>query len=212
MMVMLKRLVQIIFVIFALIGIAATFGGLLLVRGGISARAEPGRVETAAARRLRSMAMPSDARTLKNPAPATAETVEEGLAHFADHCAACHANNGSGDTEIGRGLYPKVPDMRQAATQNLSDGELFYIIENGVKLTGMPGWGDGTPESARATWHLVHFIRRLPQLTDADVQRMQMLNPKTSEEWRQEESRTAKPGETPPAPAAPHTHKHGGHK
>jgi mono/diheme cytochrome c family protein len=209
---MLKRLVQLILVIFTLIGIAATFGGLLLLRGGVSARAEPGRMETAAARRLRSLAMPSDAPSLRNPVAATSETFEEGLAHFADHCAACHANNGSGDTEIGRGLYPKVPDMRQAATQNLSDGELFYIIENGVKLTGMPGWGDGTPESARATWQLVHFIRRLPQLSDADAQRMQLLNPKTSEEWRQEERRMAEPAATAPPSPAPHTHKHGGHK
>ena len=65
--------------------------------------------------------------------------IAEGRDHFADHCATCHANDGSGNTEMGRGLYPKAPDMRLPATQNLSDAELFYIIENGVRLTGHAG-------------------------------------------------------------------------
>ena len=92
--------------------------------------------------------------------PASPESVKKGLEHFADHCAMCHANDGSGAAEMGRGLYPRVPDMRLPATQSLTDGELFYIIENGVRLTGMPAWGTGTPEGEEATWHLVRFIRR----------------------------------------------------
>ena len=62
-------------------------------------------------------------------------------AHFADHCAICHANDGSGDTPIGRALWPKAPDMRLRETQDLSDGELFWIIENGIRFTGMPALG-----------------------------------------------------------------------
>ena len=61
---------------------------------------------------------------------------------------------------------------------DLSDGELFYIITNGVRLTGMPGWGD--PHDARGnkqTWHLVHFIRHLPKLTPAELERMKQMNP-----------------------------------
>jgi hypothetical protein len=122
----------------------------------------------------------------------------------------CHANDGSGDTEIGRSLYPRAPDMRAAATQDLSDGELFSIIENGVRLTGMPGWATGTAEGERASWALVHFIRRLPKLTDDEIARMEELNPKTQEEWReQDEARRFLAGEDakPPAPAAaPHKH------
>ncbi|MEO7144714.1 MAG: c-type cytochrome [Bryobacteraceae bacterium] len=64
-------------------------------------------------------------------------------AHWADHCAACHANNGSGDTAMGKHTYPPTPDMRQAETQNLTDGELFYIIQNGSRLTRMPSWVPG---------------------------------------------------------------------
>jgi hypothetical protein len=98
--------------------------------------------------------------------------------------------------------------MRTAETQGLTDGELFSIIENGVRLTGMPAWGTGTPEGERASWALVHFIRRLPNLTDEEIARMEERNPRTSDEWREEEeARRFLAGEDskPPA-AAPHEH------
>ena len=109
------------------------------------------------------------------------------MEHFADHCAVCHGNDGSGDTEMGRGLYPKVPDMRAAATQSLTDGELFSIIENGIRLTGMPAWSTGTPEGERESWELVHFIRHLTTLTPEEIERMEALNPKSAEQWKEEE-------------------------
>ena len=119
--------------------------------------------------------------------PVSDEAIRDGMGHFADHCAGCHANDGSGNTEMGRGLYPRAPDMRQPATQDLSDGDLFYIIENGVRFTGMPAWGAGDSDGQTASWHLVHFIRRLPELTEQDLARMRALNPKSAEEWRAEE-------------------------
>ena len=203
-----RRLASLTVALLAIVGLVAIVAGVLLLRGGIGARTQPGRFETTIARSLRSTAIPSESRRLANPVPATAEAIEDGLSHFADHCAGCHGNDGRGDTAIGRGLYPKAPDMREAATQNLSDGELFYIIENGVKFTGMPGWGDGSPESAAASWNLVHFIRRLPQLAQADIARMETLNPKSPDEWRQEQERRQPRGDERTAPARPHTHKH----
>jgi mono/diheme cytochrome c family protein len=110
----------------------------------------------------------------------------EGMEHFADHCAVCHGNDGSGNTEMGRGLYPRAPDMRLPATQNLSDAELFYIIENGVRLTGMPGWATGTKEGETSSWHLVHFIRHLPKLTAEEVGHMEELTPKSPQAVRQQ--------------------------
>jgi mono/diheme cytochrome c family protein len=169
---------------------------------GISARAEPGPVETAVARTMRRLAIPSGDRDRRNPAPATAEVINAGMAHYADHCAACHANDGSGETQIGLGLYPRPPDMRLPDTQSLSDGELFYIIENGVRLTGMPAWGTGTPESGEETWHLVHFIRQLPKLTPQQLERMAMLNPKSSEELQTTKEEFDKRGAKP----LPHRH------
>lgn len=165
----------------AIAGLAVT-GGALLLRGGISARKEPSGSEARIARTLRSWAIPSEAREATNPIPASPRVLAAGLAHFADHCASCHGNDGSGQTAIGRNLYPRAPDMRASATQGLSDGELFYIIENGVRLTGMPAWGGAG--SAEGSWHLVHFIRHLPRLTAEEKAQMESLNPKSPDEWR----------------------------
>lgn len=165
------------------LGALAAVPCAVLLRGGISARPQPGAAEVAVARRLRSYLIPSSAREARNPLPVSLRVLAEGRAHFADHCASCHANDGSGQTELGRSLYPRAPDMRGQATQALADGELFYIIENGVRLTGMPGWGGaGKPEES---WKLVHFIRHLPVLAPEERAEMEQLNPRSAEEWRE---------------------------
>ena len=84
---------------------------------------------------------------------------------------------------MGRNLYPRAPDMRLPATQGLSDGELFYIIENGIRLTGMPAWG--TSGSEEESWKLVHLIRKLPRLTPEELFEMEQLNPRSAGEWRE---------------------------
>jgi mono/diheme cytochrome c family protein len=167
--------------------VAAGAGLWMFLSHGISAKDQPTLPEVFIARRLRHLAIPSQARAQVDPTPDTPEVREAGMAHFADHCATCHGNDGSGDTAIGRNLYPKAPDMRLPRTQDLSDGELFYIIENGVRLTGMPAWGDNTDESRRDTWALVRFIRHLPSLTEAEAQKMHDLNPKSPDQFRDEE-------------------------
>jgi mono/diheme cytochrome c family protein len=180
---------------------------------GISAKVEPGPVETAVVRTMRRLAIPRSDRNLANPIAATPEVIAAGMAHYADHCAACHANDGSGETEIGLGLYPKAPDMRREPTQSLTDGELFYIIENGVRMTGMPAWGTGTPEGEEQTWHLVHVIRHLPTMTDEEVETMKALNPRSPEEIRQEiEAERFLRGDDPaPGAAPPHPPEGAGH-
>ncbi|HEV3481124.1 MAG TPA: cytochrome c [Candidatus Acidoferrales bacterium] len=158
------------------------------VRHGFSARETPSYIETLAATAARKLAVPSAYRNLHNPTPATPENIRAGMEHFADHCATCHANDGSGDTMFGKGLYPKPPDMRKPETQNKMDGELCYTIQNGVRLSGMPAFGEehGTDAGDTDTWHLVLFIRHLPNLTPGELQQMEQLNPRTEEE-RQEE-------------------------
>ena len=125
-------------------------GAAVLLRGGISAKVEPTHLESVIARRLLPLGIPDASRRLRNPEPSSKEVLAAGRAHFADHCAICHGNDGGGQTEMGRNLYPRVPDLRLPHTQQLTDGELFYIIENGIRLTGMPGWGDGSEASGRA--------------------------------------------------------------
>jgi mono/diheme cytochrome c family protein len=169
-----------------------------------SARAEPTRLETAVALRLRHLSIPAAERGKTNPLPANAENLREGLEHFADHCAVCHGNSGAGDTTIGRGLYPKPPILREARTQSLSDGELFAIIQNGIRFTGMPAFGDvGGEHDVQDSWRLVQFIRHLPKITDKELAEMEKLNPRAPAEA------PADPKKAQERPAAPHKHVHG---
>ena len=165
----------------ALAGILVVAIGLVLVvtlRHGLSAAARPTATESVIARTARHFAVPAAARRMRNPVALTPAVLAEARAHFADHCASCHGNDGRGQTSIGQGLYPKAPDMRGAETQDLSDGELFSIIMNGVRLTGMPAWGSAeSPHDAEDTWKLVHFIRHLPALTAAEIREMERMNP-----------------------------------
>jgi len=154
---------------------------------GFSAREPPSPLERWAARRARQFALPAGARKRPNPVPGSADVLAEARAHWADHCAACHANNGSGDVEMGKHLYPPAPDMRLQETQRMSDGELFFIIQNGIRLTGMPAWGGGSQHDEQDSWKLVHFIRHLPQLTAAEEREMGTLNPKSPGELREEQ-------------------------
>ena len=160
-----------------------------MLHDGLSARATPSALETAIARTARKMAAPSAARSAKNPIADSPEVQREARLHFADHCATCHGNDGSGDTMIGRGLYPKPPDLRASQTQKLSDGAIFWTIENGVRLTGMPAFGGagsvhgGTDDS----WKLVHFIRHLPALTAEERLEMEKYNPKGPDDREEEQ-------------------------
>ena len=147
----------------------------VIVHHGVSARTAPTEMESLLARSVRRLAIPRGARDLSNPLKLTPLVLQEGRDHFADHCATCHANDGSGKTEMGPNFYPNVPDMREPRTQNLRDGEIFYIIKNGVRLTGMPAWGDEKDEEDN--WKLVHFIRHLPKITPAEIEQMKRMNP-----------------------------------
>jgi mono/diheme cytochrome c family protein len=199
------------FVLF--LGLAALISAIGLwffLNSGVSAKEQPGRIEEFMARRVRNMAIGRRTAALTNPVEYSGVVIADGRAHFADHCAICHANDGSGKTPIGSGLWPKAPDMRLPQTQNLSDGDLFWIIENGIRFTGMPAWSTGTQDGETASWHLVHFIRRLPNLTPEELEEMESLNPKATAEIRQqiaEEEFLKGRGEKPRSTAArPHKH------
>lgn len=192
-------------------GVAAALVAALVLffRGGISARPSPSALETWLAGEGRQLAL-LPVRDLRNPVAASAEVLDEARAHFADHCAVCHANDGSGETAMGAHLYPRAPDLRGAGTQRLTDGELFTIIENGVRFTGMPAWGDQGAESQRASWMLVHFIRHLPQLTPQERLQMRSLNPKAPDdraEEREDQRFLEGDGKAVPVGPAPH-HQH----
>jgi mono/diheme cytochrome c family protein len=194
------------FVVLACAGAAIALE--LFLERGISARDQPTAVEAFVARRLRHLAVPRDERQTRNPVPSTPDSLDRARAHFADHCASCHGNDGRGKTSIGQNLYPRAPDMTLPDTQSLSDGELFSIIENGIRLTGMPAWGDPGPEDDNESWELVHFIRHLPNVRPEELAQMESLNPKSRKELEEEEEvRRFLEGGAPEAPA-PSGHKH----
>jgi len=183
------------------IALVAAGYGAVLIRHGFSAKDEPSALEKTVARAVRNLSIPADAKQAKNPVPATPENLAGGREHFADHCATCHSNDGSGDTEMGRNLYPKPPDLRLPQTQNLTDGEIFYIIQNGVRLTGMPAWAESHEDDDN--WKLVLFIRHLPNLTPDEKKDMERFNPKGADEQEHEHE-----GGTPSGKPAEEHHHH----
>jgi mono/diheme cytochrome c family protein len=193
----------------ATLGAGLTVAGAVLIFSsrGLSAREQPTGIERGLARLARSAALSAEAKHRVNPISNTPEVLSEARAHWADHCAVCHGNDGSGESEMGKRLYPPSPDMRLEGTQRKSDGDLFYVIQNGVRLTGMPAWGGGSDHDAEASWKLVHFIRHLPQLTFEERKEMEKLNPKGPEDRKEEEEEeTFLRGESANEPTTPHHH------
>ena len=178
----------IVFITVVGIGIVGAFvwTGYQLFTSGFSAKTEPHALEVFIARQIRHLAIPIETRNAPNPIPLNPDVIKESLAHFADHCALCHANDGSGQTLIGKKVYPKAPDLRLADTQSMSDGEIFWVIHNGIRFTAMPAWGEGDPAEDKDSWKLVHFIRHLPQLTPEELDQMKTLNPKTQKDLEEE--------------------------
>jgi predicted CXXCH cytochrome family protein len=152
---------------FGIVIVAAIYGALV-IRRGFSTREEPSYPERVVARAVRNIAIPEQAKKETNPWKATPDTLKEAREIFTDRCASCHGIDGSGQTTVGRNLYPKAPDLRAPLTQNLTDGEIHYIIQNGVRLTGMPAWGNPHEEQGDASWKLVLFIRDLRQSTPTE--------------------------------------------
>lgn len=141
---------------------------VLLVWGGFPATSTPSGFERVVARTARDLAIPRSERGKTNPLANDPEALREGREDFLARCAVCHGIDGRGQTQVGMNLYPRVPNLDADPTQNLTDGEIHYIIENGVQRTGMPAWGNPHQQSGDDSWKLVLFIRSLRPLTKQD--------------------------------------------
>ena len=171
----------------ALLLVAALAGGFwLFIQRGFSTRTPPGTLEAWAANHMREWSVPARYKAMRNPVQCSSLPPHPAMAHWADHCATCHANNGSGQTPIGKNVYPKAPDLRLADTQSMSDGEIFWVIHNGIRFTAMAAWGEGDPAQDMGSWKLVHFIRHLSQLTPEELDQMKALNPTTKKDLEEE--------------------------
>lgn len=157
-----------------------------VVHRGFSAADEPTWAEKAVARTVRNVSIPRRARREANPLRSTPENLEAGREDFLARCANCHGTDGRGRTSVGRNLYPKPPDLTAPETQRLTDGEIHYIIENGVRLTGMPAWGNAHSQvfafstansssefrlGSTEGWRLTLYIRRLGRPSAAEEKR-----------------------------------------
>jgi mono/diheme cytochrome c family protein len=143
----------------ALVAIVPILAYTFLASEGLTARKKPSNFEYAIANRALGLSIPSHAKAVRNPVEGTSDALADAKKHFIEHCAVCHAEDGSGKTETAAGMSPEVPDLRADHIQKLTDGELFYIIRNGVRFTGMPAWDLSDDHN----WKLVAFIRQLPK-------------------------------------------------
>jgi predicted CXXCH cytochrome family protein len=147
------------------VAILAFVSAILLIRRGFRATSEPSTFEAVLARTVRNVAIPRRERNARNPMEANSKNLKEAREHFMARCSICHGFDGRGRTQMAHGLYPRVPDLFSPQTQNLTDGEIHYIIANGVQLTGMPAWSSPHQETEDDSWKLVLFIRDLRPLT-----------------------------------------------
>jgi mono/diheme cytochrome c family protein len=138
---------------------SALFGALLQ---GCTADKHPSQEETDLANAAKDVAIPLEAGKKTNPLPDTDEVVSQGREVFLGSCAQCHGADGRGDSDLGRSMAPPAMDLTSSHVQHWSDAELFWIVQNGVRLTGMPAWRSSISEND--TWKLARFIHSLPRL------------------------------------------------
>ena len=152
-----------------LLSLAVLCLALLMLRG-FRATSTPSKFEAVVARSIRDMAIPENERHQKNPFLGDSQALQQGRQDFFQRCAICHGTDGSGRTQIGLHEYPRVPDLRASSTQELTDGEIHYIIENGVQLSGMPGFDSPHRVSGPESWKLTLIVRSLRALSAAELQ------------------------------------------
>jgi mono/diheme cytochrome c family protein len=119
---------------------------------------------------LRSVAF--HARRITPPELKDAALVRQGLALYRELCVSCHGAPGVDPDPVGRGMNPNPPRLALAAP-DYADREIYWIIKNGFKMAGMPGFEVGHTE--RELWALTAFVRRIPQLSDEEYERMQLV-------------------------------------
>ena len=148
--------------------VICAIGAVVLIHKGFRANEAPSPTEAAVARSVRNLSIPRDESNVRNPFETDSNAIQQGRDYFLNRCAVCHGVDGSAKTQVGVNLYPKAPDLRAPATQGLTDGEIHYIIENGVRFTGMPALSNAHQQASNDSWKLVLFVRSLGRITKGD--------------------------------------------
>lgn len=155
---------------------------LLFVMSGCSASKKPSKLETALANAAKDVVVPLEAKRLKNPFPATDANIQAGKRIYLQQCALCHGADGRAATKLGLAMYPPAMDLNSPHVQRWSDAELFWITQNGVRLTGMPAWK--TIVSEEDTWKVLDFIHSLPKESrmGTAARQEELMTPKSQSE------------------------------
>ena len=160
---------RVVFGIFLGFVIVAVAIALILTSGSwnVAASRSPSRFESRLALYAATKSIQKHASTRTNPVSGP-EALRGGLAHFKENCVMCHGAPGVPEEELGMGLNPPAPDLTLPQIQRMTDGQLFWVIQNGIRMTGMPAFGPTHNE--REIWTLVAFVRHLPEITAAEQQ------------------------------------------
>lgn len=144
-----------------LIAVAIIAGGIGISQFSLSALPEPGRLETFLADRMKRLLIHRTGRAQVPPPPADLQSsIEEGDKLFGSECATCHGLDGHTPTDAGRWMYPRAANLASREVQNYSDREIFWIVKNGIRLSGMPAFGKVEPDEH--IWNLVQYLRTIP--------------------------------------------------
>ena len=149
----------------------AVIGAGIVVGAGLvdfSASTSPSPLEERAAQFALNRSIARHAPGQKNPLADSSEAVTAGLVLFRAHCVTCHGAPGVDPTEEGASLNPPAPGLTLPRVQARPDGQLYWIVSRGIRMTGMPAFGPSRSE--QEIWQLVAALRRLPQLSDAQKQ------------------------------------------
>ena len=161
----------------------------------------PGNFESAVAKEVKQK-ITIGGKDWKNPTPDTADSANEGGEHFQHHCQVCHGLDGHATgVPFAAKMDPPVPDLSTKDVQDYSDGQLKWIIQNGIGPSGMPGWQGILDDNEM--WLVVRYLRHLPA-------KGSLGEPAVYKE-AEEEHEHAEHGGAPaqkPAESKPHTHTH----
>jgi mono/diheme cytochrome c family protein len=152
-------------IIWTVVALAGLLIVISLMRFNLTAVPEPGHFETRAANLAKRVLIHRASRQAIPPRPPdTKASVDNGGTHYDLECSICHGSDGHAQATIGRWMYPRPSDLTDSQVQSYSDQELFWIIQNGIRFTGMPAFGK--VESPDQIWDLVNYVRTLTGKVD----------------------------------------------
>jgi thiosulfate dehydrogenase len=156
----------------------ALIGAYSLVRSGFipaNADAIPGRLETWMARTSLHATLSRDAPKEQNPVALTERNLLEGVRLYAQNCAVCHgsAQGNESASPIAKGLYQKPPQLATEGVEDDPEGESFWRIKHGIRLTGMPSFGYTLTD--QEIWALALFLKHMDKLPPSVQQTWQRV-------------------------------------